>query len=113
MKQVIHVNYSVGYSWDTYELGIRRNDIEEHYIKWGLLFVKYKGEETFTEYEPTMSLDECKWPDDVEEWDDDHPDPFDVPLTEEEQVRADYENAMLIQSKRDRREWEASHEKQT
>lgn len=36
------------------------------------------------------------------------PDPFDVPLTEEEQAQADYENAMLIQSKRDRKEWESS-----
>lgn len=40
-------------------------------------------------------------------------DRIDVPLTDEEQARADYENAMLIQSKRDRREWEASHGKQT
>jgi hypothetical protein len=37
-------------------------------------------------------------------------DHIDVPLTEEEQARADYENAMLIQSKRDRREWEAIFE---
>ncbi len=43
-----------------------------------------------------------------EEWEVEGRDPFDVPLTEEEQARADYENAMLIQSKRDRKEWESS-----
>lgn len=32
-------------------------------------------------------------------------DHIDVPLTEEEQAEADYEGMMLIQSKRDRREW--------
>jgi hypothetical protein len=36
-----------------------------------------------------------------------------IPLTEDEQARSNYEDTMLIQSKRDRREWEASREKQT
>lgn len=46
--------------------------------------------------------------DDLIEVIEDNPDPFDVPLTDEEMEQMCYENAMLEQSKRDRREYEST-----
>lgn len=101
---------------------IKLSDIEDYEVKFATLFLFLK-DGTVIEVPNEIEID-YEWPTETKIYNDDYdeidvdqlneevneqqtPDPYDVPMTEEEQARADYENAMLIQSKRDRKEYEA------